>query len=185
MNEQKPPQDELRPHQFDGIQEYDNQLPRWWLYLFYMTIVFTPAYLIYYHVAGGRSLSQELETDLSEQDALMQKKAALMGEADLSKLADDPALVAAGKTEYDLLCASCHGAEGAGLIGPNLTDAFWIHGGKPADIHKTIADGVLEKGMPAWLPTVGPDKVNQLTAFVMSIKNRNIAGKDPQGTEEK
>jgi cytochrome c oxidase cbb3-type subunit 3 len=85
---------------------------------------------------------------------------------------------------YQQNCATCHGAEGQGLIGPNLTDNAWLQGGKPVDIHKTIAQGSVAKGMPAWERTLGVERVRAVTAYVLTFKGRNVPGKPPQGEPE-
>src|SRR5690606_6169533 len=100
----------------------------------------------------------------------------------LAALAQDPAAVEAGKALYAQYCVACHGPEGGGLIGPNLTDAYWINGaGKPTEIRRIVASGVAAKGMPAWEPMLGVEKVDQITAFVETLKGRNVPGKEPQG----
>jgi cytochrome c oxidase cbb3-type subunit 3 len=177
--------DRLRPHSFDGIQEYDNSLPKWWLYLFYVTIAFTPIYLVYYHVANAPGLQDELKADMDLMQTQMQVNASASSATDLVQLSQNAEIVASGRAEYAITCAPCHGEQGQGVIGPNLTDAFWIHGSSAEAVHKSIAEGIVEKGMPAWLQVLGHDKVNAITAFVLSIKNTKIAGgKEPQGAEE-
>jgi cytochrome c oxidase cbb3-type subunit 3 len=81
-------------------------------------------------------------------------------------------------------CASCHGPDGGGVIGPNLADHFWIHGGQPADVYKTVVNGVLEKGMPNWGKLLTPEQVQSVVAYVVSIQGSTPANpKAPQGTE--
>jgi cytochrome c oxidase cbb3-type subunit III len=177
--------DQLRPHHFDGIQEYDNALPKWWLWLFYITIVFSPIYLIYYHFGGGTSIQQELKGDLEQVKSTLEPQGNETA-VDYLALAKDPAIVATGQDAYRVNCVACHGALGQGGIGPNLTDRFWIHGGSAVAIHKTIAAGVTDKGMPPWLPVLGVEKVNAITAYVLTLKNTQATGgKEAQGTEEK
>src|SRR5690606_8886494 len=91
----------------------------------------------------------------------------------LSGLVSQSSVVAEGKTVYDANCAACHRPDGGGLIGPNLTDDAWIHGGKPTEIHRTIATGVLAKGMPPWERILRPEQVNAVTAYVISLKGTN------------
>ena len=87
-----------------------------------------------------------------------------------------------GKTVYETNCAACHRADGGGLIGPNLTDASWIHGGAPTQVHHTIAVGVLEKGMPPWERILKPEQLNNVTAYVLSLQGTNPPNpKAPEG----
>ena len=90
-----------------------------------------------------------------------------------------PDRIAAGKELFASNCSPCHGADAQGLIGPNLTDPAWIHGGKPASILRTIRNGWASKGMPAWKPTLSDEKTLSVAAFVVSIRNTNVAGGKP------
>jgi cytochrome c oxidase cbb3-type subunit 3 len=107
------------------------------------------------------------------------------GEALLAFL-KSPASISKGEALYRTTCAACHGDQGQGVVGPNLTDAFWIHGGRPEAVVASIAGGYPEKGMPSWKPTLGPEKVRLAAAYVLSLKGRAVPNpKAPQGTEEK
>jgi len=174
--------DRLRPFIADGIQEYDNALPRWWVWLFNGTIVFSVAYVLWLHVFQGETLQQEYQRELAEsKSAQAAAPAATAGGA-----ADESTLIAAGKTSYMTNCVPCHGSQGEGGVGPNLTDNFWIHGGSKEAITKSIAAGIAEKGMPPWQPVLGDKKVAELASYVMTLKGTNPPnGKAPQGTEEK
>ncbi len=177
--------DQLRPHSFDGIQEYDNALPRWWLWLFYATILFTPIYLVYYHFGGGTSVQQELKGELAQLEQTLKQPTQAAAPIDYVALSKDTAIVAAGQRDYQVNCMPCHGARGEGGIGANLTDKFWLHGSSGEAVHKTIAQGVLDKGMPSWLPVLGVEKVNAITAYVLTLRNTEVpGGKAPQGNEE-
>ena len=142
----------LLDHNYDGIQELDNQLPRWWVWLFYITIIFSAVYLVYYHVAKAGDLQ------IAEYDKEMKAGAAIKGaamgkfEASIPTLtpSTDPAVLDGGRQTYARFCAPCHRADGGGLVGPNLTDDYWIHGGKFTDNVKVIWDGVPAKGMITW-----------------------------------
>jgi cytochrome c oxidase cbb3-type subunit III len=175
-------------HEVDGIQEYDNKLPNWWLYTLYGTIAFAVIYW-YHYQAGGfgdtpRARYQaELDRALSEQASQIK-----VGEATpeaLAALAKDPTALALGKQVFNSTCAACHRNDGGGMVGPNLTDDFWIHGGAPDKIYKTVATGVPDKGMPAWLPQLGGLKTQAVTAYVMTLRGNNApGGKAPQGERE-
>lgn len=184
-------------HDYDGIQEFDNPLPMWWLWTFFGTIIFAFMYFIHYQLGAGPNLDQELQSDLTSikneaATASAQAGGAGAGETgstaeDLNAVMNDPARIAAGKVIFAGKCASCHGPEGQGLIGPNLTDKFWIHGtGKPEDIVLVISKGVLDKGMPPWEAQLKPAEINSAMAFVRSLKGTNPPNpKPPQGNEVK
>jgi cytochrome c oxidase cbb3-type subunit III len=169
-------------HVYDGIEEQDNVMPNWWLGILFGTIVFAFAYWAYFEVwKAGAQPDEEYALDLAELEKKRPKQGPLDDQA-LAALAGDETLFRGGKEVFNANCVACHGPEGGGVIGPNLTDKFWLHGGRPSDIQKIIAAGVLEKGMPSWEPTLGPERVKQLTAFVLSIRGRNVeGGKGPQG----
>lgn len=169
---------ELRGHSFDGIQEYDNDLPRWWVRLFYATIIFSIPYMIWYHTPlfQSKSLVDEYlaETTSPEVLAAKQKTSSI----DYSS----PQLIAKGKEVFDANCVACHGNQGQGVIGPNLVDDHWIHGSKLADVANLIDVGVPAKGMPAWGNLLGAEKVSQLVAFIKSIQGTAVSNpKAPQG----
>lgn len=166
-------------HEVDGIREEDNKLPRWWLATFFGAILFSVGYWQYFHTFGvGQLPHDELAADL---------RALKKGGSDTSVTNESlmaAASSASAKTGEQLFtsnCASCHGMQGEGKIGPNLTDPYWLHGGQPVEIHRSIADGWPLKGMPAWKPVLGPDKVAQLAAYILTLKNRNVPGKPPEG----
>ena len=173
-------------HVYDGIEEADNQLPMWWLVLFFSAVVFAVAYWFTYHEYGlaplpGEAYAVAKAAKLKEQEhqaAILARKADSGG---LDSLAEDPALVAAGQGKFAGACAPCHGANAEGNIGPNLTDDAWLHGGSAEDIQAVIRDGVAAKGMPAWGATLGPVAVQELTAYLLSIRGTNVPGKEPQG----
>jgi cytochrome c oxidase cbb3-type subunit 3 len=82
-------------------------------------------------------------------------------------------------------CSPCHGAEGQGLIGPNLTDEYWLHGGKLMNIHRTVSEGVPAKGMPSWQMQLSPIELRKVVAFVGSeLRDKHLPGKPPEGTVE-
>jgi len=171
-------------HVYDGIIEEDNHLPNWWLAILFGTIVFGFGYWLVYQTTevlpnpvAAYKLDAAAEAKLHPETAPMTNDA-------LAALVDDPALVAAGKESYATTCVACHRQNGEGLVGPNLTDAVWIHGGKPTDIHAAISNGFPEKGMPPWGKTLGPTKVRAITAFVLTLKGKNLPGKEPQGQPE-
>jgi cytochrome c oxidase cbb3-type subunit 3 len=175
-------------HEVDGIQEYDNRLPNWWLYSLYGTILFAVGYWYHYQSGGfGASPAEAYKVDteraLAEQASQMK-----VGEATpetLAALAKDPTAIALGKQVFTSTCAACHRADGGGVVGPNLTDEFWLHGGAPDRVFRTIATGVPDKGMPAWQPPLGALKTQAVTAYVLGLRGKNVpGGKAPQGERE-
>ena len=181
-----PEQDVIRPFKADGIEEYDNPMPRWWVALFYITIIFGVIYTAWLHMFGGETLQQRLDKDLAalaEQQAAATESMAAGGE-DLSTRLRTEDAIAAGKEIYVTNCAPCHADKGQGLVGPNLTDKFWIHGGSDEAIVKVITEGVPEKGMISWQPLLGPQKIEQVAAYVVSLQGTNPeGGKPPEGEE--
>jgi len=171
-------------HIYDGIEEHDNRLPNWWLGLLWTTIVFAFGYWFYFHVAEVGTLPLgEYKEEAAEAAQRLADNQPLSNETLLALLKDEQ-LTGGGKQLFQQNCASCHGVEGQGIIGPNLTDNAWLYGGKPVDIHKTIAEGAVAKGMPAWERTLGASRVRALTAYVLTLKGRNVSGKPPQGEPE-
>ncbi len=167
---------------FDGIEEEDNHLPTWWLAILYITIVFGFGYWFAYHTAHAMpSAREEYNTEAAERKKALAAANPVSDEA-LLALSKDTAAVAEGQKSFGTICVACHLANGAGLVGPNLTDKNWIHSGKPSAIYQAIMVGFPEKGMPPWGATLGPEKTRQVVAFVLSIKNTNVpGGKAPQG----
>ena len=179
--------DELLDHNYDGIHEFDNDLPPWWKYGFYATILFAVAYLGFYHVGrnGGQLQGAEYAAEMQQ--------AALL----VATTSDDPNLLttyqpltvaaelSTGKGIFATNCAPCHGASGEGKVGPNLTDEFWLHGGEVNHVYKTIKFGVTSKGMVAWKGKLSGKQILQVSSYVLSLKGTKPANaKPPQGEKE-
>lgn len=177
---QPPPSDpnspKLRPHVYDGIQEFDQRLPNWWLYTLYGAIAFSIVYWF------AHTTAKLVPTDGAQVDAEMAKIAAtkmatsidVTNDALFWEMSQNPVFVEAGRQTYQSLCAACHlpslkgKGENPAAVGPNLTDTAWIHGGTPKEIYQTLKNGVLAKGMPAWEPVLGQKKTAEVVAFVLS-----------------
>ncbi len=174
---------QLIEHNYDGIQEYDNPLPRWWVYLLYATIVYSILY--YLNVPGvgvGQGRLANYEADVAAFKAAHPQPTGGVSPEQLAALATDQAALAVGQQVFATNCVPCHRADGGGSIGPNLTDDFWIHGSTLAAVHKTIDEGVLAKGMPNWGKLLKPDQVNAVTIYVASLKGTNPPNpKAPEG----
>lgn len=175
--------DELLDHNYDGIQEYDNDLPRWWVYLFAITVVWGLVYVVWFH--SGETPEQQLAAQMAEigkKQAVANASSAQDTDESLLALITAPSMVSHGKELYTTRCVACHGAAGEGLVGPNLTDDNWIHGAKPTQIKRTIQEGVLDKGMIAWKTTMTSDEINAVLAYVWSLHGTNPPNaKAPQG----
>jgi cytochrome c oxidase cbb3-type subunit 3 len=176
-------------HEYDGIEECDNHLPNWWLWTLYGAIIFSVGYWFYYHTfhtgLGPTAAYEKEDAEFKAAEMERLKKAGAVTSDLLLALSKDPATLKTGKEVFISTCASCHTATGAGGIGPNLTDAYWLHGGSPESIYKTVKDGWPAKGMSAWGPILGEERVRAAAAYVISIKNTNVPdGKPPQGDKE-
>lgn len=157
----------------------DGGVPLWWVAGVALSMVFAAGYWGYYHALGsGRG-------PLSEYGAAklaLLNQSGTVSEEDIVALLEQPLFVRGGEEAFQRYCAECHEAKGQGKTGPNLTDAFWIHGGAPLDIYRTIYSGQIRKGMPAWGPTLGSAQVKQLAAFVVNVRDTNVPGRAPEGT---
>jgi len=173
----------LLDHEVDGIRELDNKLPRWWVWLFYLTIGFAGLYLVYYHVLGsGNMMTAEYQAEMKIGNAI---KGASMArfESGIDALdpSKDPYVISQGQQTFANLCAPCHRADGGGLVGPNLTDDYWIHGPKFADNVRTIWNGVPEKGMITWKTTLNPQQIHAVASYIHTL--RGTKPKKPKPAE--
>lgn len=166
--------DAVRPHVFDGIQEYDKRMPNWWLLTFYGAIVFWLGYWFYYHqIRQGTADIAELQAELTRIEAVkLASSSTQLDDASLWKMSRNAVFVDAGRATFNSTCASCHkenlrGSD-EGAIGPNLVDKVWIHGGNPTDLIKVVDKGVLDKGMPPWGPVIGAKKTSEVVAYILS-----------------
>jgi cytochrome c oxidase cbb3-type subunit 3 len=188
------PQDVLRQHTFDGdIVEFDNRLPNWWLWSFYLACIFAFVYWVHYHILRtGPSPQQEFTAQMAEFEANLAK--IVVNDDVLLGKARDPLVVAAGQTVFTTNCVACHASSGGGTLtvagqvvqlpGPNLTDRFWLHGGKPSDIYRVITQGVPNTAMVAWSTILGVAKCQEVAAYLLTIRNTEApGGKAPQGQE--
>lgn len=173
-------------HDYDGIRELDNRLPPWWLYGFYISIIFAVVYLWRYHVSHSAPLShEELQiamTQAEEQKAEYLKKSASNVDENTVKLLTGGDL-ADGEKVFKQNCAPCHGKLGEGIVGPNLTDDYWLHGGSIKDVFKTIKYGWPEKGMRSWKDDLSPVQIAQVASYIKSIHGSNPANAKPQQGE--
>ncbi len=160
-------------HDYDGIKELDNHLPPWWKWLFYITIVWGFIYLLVYHVFDAQPLMYE-EYEIAMEDARLAKEAmmAVAGsniDENNVEFSDAADVLANGKAIYDRECVACHAPEGQGLIGPNFTDNYWIHGGSIQDVFSTIKYGVPSKGMISWQSKLSPTDMRDVASYVLTF----------------
>jgi cytochrome c oxidase cbb3-type subunit 3 len=176
-------------HDYDGIHELNNPTPPWWRYGFYCSIVFAVVYLWRFQVAhSAPSQIEELaiaETAAAEEKAEYLKVAANNIDEKSVKLLTDPADLSAAQKLFSTNCAPCHGPQGQGVVGPNLTDNYWLHGGKINDVFSTIKYGVADKGMKSWKDDFSPRQLAQLASYIKSIHGSNPPDqKEKQGIPE-
>lgn len=165
-------------HEYDGIREYNNPLPRWWLSLFWITIIFALTYLALYPGLGkypgllGWTSHGEVAKDQKAYQAQYGALYADFAKKPIEELAKDPRAMQIGGRLFGNNCAACHGTDAKGARGfPNLTDSDWIHGGSPEKITETIMNG-RHGVMPAWKDTIGDDGVKQVANYVLSLSGR-------------
>lgn len=172
-------------HDYDGIKELDNNLPPWWVYLFYACIVFAAVYLVRFEIMGGDNQEMELQKELAQAKIdvakYMETAPDLMDEKTVVLLTE-PADLEIGKTIYTTNCAACHRADAGGQIGPNLTDDYWILGGGIKNLFHTITNGGRDgKGMISWKSTLKPKEIQKVASYIISLKGTNP--KDPKAPD--
>lgn len=176
----------LMHHSYDGIRELDNSLPPWWVNMFVLTVFWAFGYMYFYHWGGdGPSSTEEYKINVEQAKAAQAMttagKAESVDEAGVTALTDAGAL-SDGELIYKNLCASCHGPKGEGLVGPNLTDEYWLHGGGIKNIFKTIKYGVVDKGMISWQTQLKPVDMQKVASYILTLKGANPPNpKAPQG----
>ena len=178
-------EDILFNHSYDGIRELDNNLPPWWVAMFYITIIFAGGYLYYHFSGAGQSSAEAYETEMKTAEKAVKAYLASQEEAvdeNTVTILQDEEELALGKNIYDNLCMTCHGALGEGGIGPNFTDKFWLHGGTIKDLFSTVKYGVPEMGMISWKSQLRPVDIQRVTSFILTMQGTNPPNqKDPQG----
>ncbi|MFI5301367.1 MAG: c-type cytochrome [Polyangiales bacterium] len=173
-------------HVYDGIEEEDNALPRWWLITLWGAVLFAAVYWQAVHdfnlIDTPTAAYEKSEEARHAAEADQAKQAGEVTVASMLALSKDSGTIKEGAETFKSTCSACHRADGGGLIGPNLTDGFWLHGGAPNQIYKTVRDGEPAKGMPPWGASLGEQRVRAVAAHVLTLKNTNVrGGKAPQG----
>jgi cytochrome c oxidase cbb3-type subunit 3 len=177
----KPHEDVETDHDYDGIREFDNPLPRWWLWTFAITVVFSIFYWITRHSLKRDGTFDEFVTELEAFEARAAANA-VAPEA-LVAMASDPEVLARGQKTFGNKCASCHGVNGEGGSGPNLTDRFWLHGREARDLYLSVSGGYPKLGMPKWRNQLEDTAIQEVVAHVLSLRGKDLPGKGPQGVE--
>lgn len=188
MNNAKPISEERDielDHNYDGIKELDNNLPPWWLYSFYASIIFAVGYMAYYHVFDGQNQQMEFEQEMAEAKISIEeyKRTAkdLIDAKTVVALTDD-ADIERGSELYKINCVACHAGDGGGGIGPNLTDDHWITGGGIKNIFNTISEGGRAgKGMIAWKSNLSPSEIQQVSSYILTLHGKST--RDPKEAE--
>lgn len=180
----------LLDHDYDGIRELDNPLPRWWVITFYLTIIFSIPYYLAYTFFDAKSIDESFSEEVAAvkelQDAAELKKGKFSMDEYKVIVADASIMKGAAKV-YKRKCKACHGPDGGGGVGPNLADHFWIHGnGSLESKYDVLNRGVVAKGMPAWGITLGKDKVYAVLKYIDDFKGTSPGNpKEAQGEEYK
>lgn len=173
-------------HNYDGIKELDNNLPPWWLYGFYASIIFAGIYLARYHVFDGATQEQEYLAEVAEAKAAVEaykENAKGLIDANTVELLTGTEDINAGKAIFSGNCAACHKIDGGGGIGPNLTDSYWILGGGIKNVFNTISEGGRAgKGMVSWKTDLKPEEMAQVASYVLSLHSTTpLDPKEPEG----
>jgi cytochrome c oxidase cbb3-type subunit 3 len=184
-NDEKDPL--LLDHDYDGIRELDNQLPRWWVWLFWGCNAFAVFYLGYYHVFARGDLASKGQMQAEYQAEMLignEIKARAVAEFESKMVSLEPstdaAVLAEGKNTYTQLCAPCHRPDGGGLVGPNLCDDYWIHGSNYVDNLKTIWNGVPAKGMVTWKGVLKPETIQAVGSYIHTLRGSHPPNPKPR-----
>jgi cytochrome c oxidase cbb3-type subunit III len=180
--------DQERQHSFDGITEYDNDLPNWWLAMLWISVVFAVLYFCHYHLGPGLVGPERWRIEVA---AMAEERAkhetGPLSEQALRAISQNPERIARGKTLFVTVnCSVCHGPEGTGLIGPNLCDRYWIYGSNMTDIVESITNGRANNAMPPQKANLSQDDITNLAIYVVSLNRAGFKpGKQPDLTREK
>lgn len=165
--------DVMTDHAYDGIVELDNNLPPWWLYGFYISIVWAFIFFGYYHLFGGPGQEEKYQTEMAQAEKAIEaykaNTADLIDETNVTLLTDATGLEN-GKAIFDMNCVACHGVDGGGTVGPNLTDDYFLHGGGIKNVFATIKNGVQGTAMINWKAQLKPKEIQEVASYVVSLQ---------------
>lgn len=174
-------------HAPDGIRTNDNRVPTWWKILFVASVLFAPVYMLFFHGGmPGRSIHDQYSSHLGEMMEVRFKEIGVLTadrQTILEYLNEKPEWLAVGKATYQANCATCHSADGGGLVGPNLTDDHWKHVRSVEGIANVLNNGAGNGTMPAWKNRLHRNQIVLTAAYVASLRNNPVAGKGPEGVE--
>lgn len=178
--------DVMLDHEYDGIRELDNNLPPWWVWMFWATIIFAVVYFTWYEILPyGMTQTEEYHAEMAKAEADREAYLATQErpvDENTVELLTDPSDLAAGKKIYVANCEACHAPDGGGGVGPNFCDEYWVHGGSINDIFAVIKYGVPQKGMISWESQLRPEEIAQVASYVKSFEGTTpLAPKEPQG----
>ena len=167
-----PQEPKLLEHEADGIKELDNLLPRWWVWLFNLTIAFSVIYLLYYHVFHAGDLQAAEYAKEAQRGEAIKSASIATFEASIGSLepSKDQAVLGDGQRLFLTYCAPCHRPDGGGQVGPNLCDDYWIHGSNYVDNVRTIINGVPAKGMLTWRGVLNPNQVKAVSSYIYTLR---------------
>lgn len=179
-------EERLLDHEYDGIREYDNPTPGWWHFLFLGTVLFSLVYTSFWH--GSELAWTPYDSLASDKKDYYGRLFAALGtlqpdEPTMRRLMGDERWMNFGASVYGANCAVCHGAQGTGITGPNLTDNFWINVEKMTDVYRIVTEGVGAKGMPGWGNRLSENERILVAAYVASLRKNPLPGKAPEGKE--
>jgi len=184
----------MEDHNYDGIYELDNDLPFWWIALFITTVIIGIVYCSYYFLGLGPGQEQEYELAVAEAQRVEKEKTILAMANSKGKPVEEVVIklpeptaanIANGKPIFTKFCVACHGPQGAGLVGPNLTDNHFINGPTLEDAVKIITKGKSNTAMVAWSAQLTKEQIFDVAAYILSLKGQNLPGKPPEGKEYK
>lgn len=183
-SEKKDPR--LLEHDADGIQELDNLLPRWWVWLFWLCNVFAVFYMVYYHAMGRGDLQAAAYVKEAKAGEEIKSAALAKFESSLQTLepSKDKEVLATGRQIFGTYCAPCHRPDGGGLVGPNLCDSYWIHGDSYQDNLKTIINGVPDKGMLTWRGLLKPQEIQSVASYIYTLRGSNPPNPKPREDQQ-
>lgn len=182
--------DQSEIHNYDGIEEQNNPMPDWWIWLFILCVIFAFIYWLHYQFGGGQTQREEYENAMARfTEEIKNGSGPAQAETEESLMAymKNENAIRNGAELYLGKCAMCHGENLEGKIGPNLTDDYWTtgNGSRVAIIH-VISKGSTEKGMPPWESMLKPNEIKNVAAFIYSNLGSNPQNaKAPEGTQIK
>lgn len=184
LKSEKPESELIMDEDYDGISELDNPTPPWFNFIFYTTIIVAILYLFNYHILKiGKLQAAEYTTAVAEAkadvDAYLKKSGNQIDENNVT-LSTDKKVIDEGAEIFKANCVVCHRADAGGVVGPNLTDDYWIHGGDIKNVFKTIKYGVQSKGMTAWQNAFTGKQIQAVASYVKSLRGTNPPNPKPQ-----